>query len=261
MQQALNQLIRYFEENPTGILMFSGGYDSSTLLGAAVRAQADIIPFWIDNGFNRCTENEIRQQAKNLGSNLFQSVIVAPEANICINPSDRCYHCKSQIINTLKSKGALLMDGTTISDTSKYRPGSKALHENGVISPLKLLGITQQQTRELAIEMGADPQIAQKESCLATRFNYGQLINKERLAIIRQIEQLFIEESGDFDVRCRFDDLDHIRIELASEKSFQALTQPTVRQQIADLGNQVALFSTIDLKPSRPNEYDKRLKI
>jgi len=261
MQQALNQLIRYFEENPTGILLFSGGYDSSCLLGASVKAKADIIPFWIDNGFNRCTETEIRQQAENLGAKLFQSVIVAPEANVCINPTDRCYHCKSQIISTLKKKGAILIDGTTASDTGKYRPGSKALHENGVISPLKMLGITQQQTHQLAIEMGADPKIAQKESCMATRFNYGQLISKERLAAIRQIEQLFIEESGDYDVRCRFDDLDHIRIELAFEQSFQALTQSSIRQRITDIGSGVALFSTMDLKPSRPNEYDKRLKI
>lgn len=261
MQQALNLLIHYFEENPTGILLFSGGYDSSCLLSAAVKAKADIIPFWIDNGFNRCTENEIRQQAQNLGSKQFQSVIVAPQANVCINPTDRCYHCKSQIISTLKNKGAILIDGTTASDTGKYRPGSKALHENGVISPLKLFGITQQQTRQLAIEMGADPQIAQKESCMATRFNYGQLISNERLIVIRQIEQLFIEQAGDFDVRCRFDDLDHIRIELSSEQSFQALTQSTIRQQITEIGSRVALFSTIDLKPSRPNEYDKRLQI
>lgn len=260
MQQVLNQLIQYFKQNPTGILLFSGGFDSSCLLGAAVKANADIIPFWIDNGFNRCIENEIRQQAQNLGSTLFQSVMITPSQRVSLNPGDRCYHCKTQIIETLKKKGAILFDGTTASDAGKYRPGAKALAESGVLSPLAQLGITQTQTRQLAIELGASADIAQKESCMATRFNYDQLINPERLEVIREIEGFMIDKTGDYNVRCRVDDNDHVRIELGLTKSFQAIMQPDIRQHLSDIGNRAALFTSIDLKPSRPNEYDKRLQ-
>jgi uncharacterized protein len=259
MQQVLDQLIDYFKQNSKGILLFSGGFDSSCLLGAAVKANADIIPYWIDNGFNRCEMNEIRQQAINLGSHRFQTVKLSPTNEVCANPANRCYHCKTQIIETLKQQGDILIDGTTSTDTGKYRPGSKALAENGVHSPLALLGITQQQTRQLAIELGADAAIAEKESCLATRFNYNHLITNERLAAIREIESLMIETSGDFNVRCRVDDNDHVRIELSSDESFNAIANPGFRQQMSDIGSRIALFTTIDLKPSRPNEYDKYL--
>ena len=254
------KLIDYFRKYPAGHLLFSAGMDSSAVLGAAVRAGCRLVPHWIYNGFNRTTADDIRQQAENLGSDLFRVNNVTPNSDVRSNTNQRCFHCKNQILDTIPVDGSPVFDGTTASDIGGFRPGRRALREYGVLSPLADLGITSAEAREIALEFGADPFLADIESCLATRINYEVPITAERLEAIRKIERFIIEKTEDFDVRCRIDDEDHIRIELKKQESYTLLTDEDSRKKLYDFGKDVSLFVTIDVLSSRPNTYDTRLK-
>ena len=255
-----DRLTDFFREYPEGHLLFSAGMDSSAVLGAALRAGCKLIPHWIDNGFNRTVAEDIRKQAENLGSGLFRINDVTPDSKVKGNSNQRCYHCKNQILDKIPNDGMPVFDGTTASDIGGFRPGRRALREHGVISPLAELGITSAEAREIALSYGADPALADMESCLATRINYDVPITKKRLEAIRNIERLVIGYSGDYDVRCRIDDNDHIRIELKKPESFNILTDKKLRKKLFDLGKDISLFVTIDVLTSRPNTYDQRLK-
>ncbi|MCU4165444.1 exoenzyme S synthesis protein B [Carboxylicivirga caseinilyticus] len=254
-----DQLIQWFKQNTEGYLLFSGGFDSSAVLGAAMKANSNIIPVWVDNGFNRASVDSIKVQARNLGSTNLQIYKIKPSETVKENPVKRCYFCKSSILAQIPKDALAIYDGTTASDLGNFRPGKIALDEYGVRSPLAELDITSSETKDIAIEFGADPLLANLESCLATRINYKHFLYPERISVIKEIEKFVIDKTNDFDVRCRFDDDEHIRIEFSKAESYLALADTEFREHLFDLGKEAALFITIDIKRSRPNEYDKRI--
>jgi len=253
-------LINWFREHTEGYLLFSGGYDSSAVLGAAMRAKAAITPIWVNNGFNRASANDMVIQARNLGAPDLKIIDVTPTEMVVSNPERRCYHCKSHILSMVPQDGKPIYDGTTASDLSQYRPGKQAIDEYQVQSPLAELGIESRETKEIAIAFGADPLFAEHESCLATRINYNHLLTPERICAIGAVENYIIDKTSDFHVRCRIDDEDHMRIEVSKPESYALLTDLTTRNELFELGSKACLFVTFDLKRSRPNEYDKRIK-
>ncbi|WP_289054651.1 exoenzyme S synthesis protein B [Carboxylicivirga marina] len=253
-------LINWFKKNKEGYLLFSGGFDSSAVLGAAMKAGANIIPIWVNNGFNRAKADDMIIQAQNLGAPELKIIEVTPGDEVVANPERRCYHCKSHILSLVPKDGSPIYDGTTASDLGNYRPGKQALDEYKVQSPLVTLGITSWETKDIAMALGADPLFADHESCLATRINYKHLLTPERIKAIYDVENYLIDKTGDFHVRCRIDDEDHMRIELAKPESYALIADAQFREELFELGSKACLFVTIDVKRSRPNEYDKRIR-
>ncbi len=253
-------LIEFLKKTGRFYLLFSGGFDSSAILGCAVEAGVQVTPIWINNGFNRVTEKEIMNQAENLGCQNLETKNLIPTNKILENPVDRCYHCKGQLIHPVISRqDAPVFDGTNASDSGHYRPGIQALRKGNVRSPLAELNITKEQARQIAITLGADPVTANMESCLATRFNYKTTITTRRLEVIRRIEHQILRETGDYHLRCRMDDDDHLRIECREQSTFLQLTDPHFRQDIVACGKQIATFVTLDLEGARKNAFDKKL--
>ncbi len=254
----LNDLISHFQPEKKYTLLFSGGLDSSAVLGAAVQANTDVQAIYIDSGMNRMTSKDAKQQASNLGCNNFSIREITINDTVKQNPAERCYHCKLSILKTVDIANRQLLDGTNSSDSNGYRPGHKALKEMSVQSPLKSCNIDGKTAKEIAIQLGADPTIAGIENCLATRINYGLSITDERLDTIRRIEMYIIQHTADYNCRCRMDDTDHLRIELSSQNSFDTIVQSKHREKISEL-NDLTMFTALDIKPYRPNEYDSRL--
>ncbi len=255
-----DQLIEHLKKTPRFYLLFSGGFDSSAILGCAVEAGVEVMPVWIDNGFNRAREAQIRQQAANLGCDRLEVIKMVPDSRVVDNPVDRCYHCKGHIIHPLISrKDAPVFDGTNASDKGNYRPGLKALKEGNVRSPLAEIGLSAGHTLDIAMSLGADWNIAQMESCLATRFNYKLPLSDQKMDVLRDLEQLIVMATGDYQVRCRLDDEAHLRIECKTQKTFIQLIEPTFKTRVVEMGKKIATFVTLDLEGSRKNAYDKLL--
>ena len=133
--------------------------------------------------------------------------LACPE--IAANPANRCYYCKQIIMSAIKAAAArdgfeLVIDGTNASDDVSDRPGFRALGEAGVLSPLRLCGITKKELRERSREAGLFTWDKPAYACLATRVPTGEAITAEKLEMIEKSEDaLFSMGFTDFRVRLR----------------------------------------------------------
>ena len=116
-------------------------------------------------------------------------VIVSEEINIpgyVENPPDRCYFCKSELFGKVKyiadQEGfEVVFDGSNADDMKDFRPGLKAKHEKGVVSPLAEAGFTKTEIRELSAKYNLPTAAKQSYACLASRIPYGEKITVQKL--------------------------------------------------------------------------------
>lgn len=123
------------------------------------------------------------------------------------NTPQRCYWCKRAIIEALsayaKQHGLeYIVDGSNADDTGDYRPGRKAAEEAGVRAPLLEAGMTKNEIRNAAHELGLPNWDKPSKACLSSRIPYGTPIDQQ---VLRKIEtaESFIEKLGIRQVRVR----------------------------------------------------------
>lgn len=169
-------------------LAFSGGCDSMLLLALLVRAGYDVAPYTLSTAFQAPFElDDARDGAEVAGVDL--TVIhadVLAERRVCANPPDRCYWCKrfifSRILDAMAADGrTVLLDGSNASDDPARRPGMGVLSELGVRSPLRELGLSKPQVRDLSRELALFTAEKPNFSCYATKVPQGQPITREAL--------------------------------------------------------------------------------
>ena len=199
----------FFAAHPRAALAFSGGVDSAYLLYAALSVGADVRPYYVKTQFQpRFEYEDALRLCRELGAEprvLQLDALRSPE--VAQNGPDRCYHCKINIMSTILAAAAedgypILLDGTNASDEAGDRPGMRALAELGVLSPLRLCGITKAQVRSYSRQAGLFTWDKPAYACLATRVKTGEPITNERLAAIEESEDyLFSRGYRDFRVR------------------------------------------------------------
>ena len=208
----------FFADNEKTALAFSGGVDSSYLLYAAAEAGADVKAYYVNSPFQpefeRRLAMRLAEQVRGLtGRDVTPTVIpldVLSDKTVRSNPPDRCYYCKQHIMGKIRRAAeadgyTLLMDGTNASDDAGDRPGMKALAEAGVISPLRLCGLTKERIRLLSKEAGLFTWDRPSYSCLATRIAAGEEITPEKLAVTEKAEALMYELGFD-NIRVRMNE-------------------------------------------------------
>lgn len=126
------------------------------------------------------------------------------------NQPDRCYICKKAIFtnvqNLVGERGiSVIAEGTNVDDDGDYRPGMRAIKELGVRSPLKEAGLTKAEIRELSCMLGLKTWNKPSCACLASRFAYGEVINKDKLDMIYSAE-CYIRSLGFEQFRVRLQD-------------------------------------------------------
>lgn len=199
----------FFAAHPRMALAFSGGVDSAYLLYAARACGCDVAAFYAQSAFQPEFE---RRDAQRLAEQLDVPLNVVPLDVLAVaavrdNPADRCYHCKKAIFTALLAAAEAqgyeaVMDGTNASDDTRDRPGMKALVELGVLSPLRLCGITKAQVREYSRAAGLFTWDKPAYACLATRIPTGTPITDEDLNRVEGAEAaLFALGFSDFRVR------------------------------------------------------------
>ncbi len=205
------ELKEFFTEHNKVALTFSGGADSSYLLYAAKENGADVQPYYVKSQFQPEFEHEdARKLAKQLGVTLHEiSVDVLQFDEVTANPSNRCYYCKKRIMGAIRKAASAdgydtIIDGTNASDDGGDRPGMRVLKEEGILSPLRMCGITKTELRRLSHEAGLFTWDKPAYACLATRVPTGEKITAEKLAAVEQSESyLFSLGFTDFRVRLR----------------------------------------------------------
>ena len=123
------------------------------------------------------------------------------------NPVNRCYFCKSELFVELTAiakveRWQTIVYGENASDVGDYRPGAKAAKEFTVRAPLKEVGLTKVEIRELSAQLGLPTAEKPQMACLSSRIPYGEPVTTEALGMIEAAENV-LRDAGFFDVRVR----------------------------------------------------------
>lgn len=205
------ELREFFERHPKCALAFSGGTDSALLLCEARRLGADVKAYFVKGPFQPQFELEdARRVAKELGAEMEvieTDVLALPE--VAENGPRRCYYCKRAIFSLIFERARrdgydTVIDGTNASDQVDDRPGMQAIAELGVLSPLRMCGVTKAQVRELSAEAGLFTARKPSYACLATRVPTGTAITREALEKVERGEEA-LREMGFSDLRLRLE--------------------------------------------------------
>jgi uncharacterized protein len=109
------------------------------------------------------------------------------------NGRDRCYHCKTELYDSLSAlaarrRYAAVLSGANADDLGDWRPGLQAAEEHAVVHPLLEAGIGKAEVRELARVLGVPSAEKPASPCLASRIPYGTEVDPEVLALIDRAE-------------------------------------------------------------------------
>ena len=221
-----DRLVEWFAKNgDRSIVALSGGVDSAVVALAAKKALGDNA-MAITADYKTLAEEELataRQVAKEIG--IEHRVIEYNElenSEFIKNDGMRCYHCRTELgqhlVEEAKKAGvALIVDGTNIDDLSDYRPGIRALRENGVRSPMVELGIAKSEIRKIAKSFGLSVYDKPSNACLASRIPTGSEVTYEKLRRIESAEIIVKSIFGVRQVRVRYHD-ELARIEVGRDE-------------------------------------------
>ncbi len=202
-------LEEFFREHPRVAIAFSGGVDSSYLLYAAKKYAKEFCAYYANSEFQPAFEKEdARRLAKELAAPLkILDLSILQARQVCENPIDRCYYCKTAIFTAITKAAAedgfsVILDGTNASDDVASRPGVKALRELSVLSPLQACGLSKDMIRAASHEAGLFTWDKPAYACLATRVKTGEEITAEKLAKV-EASEAFLFDLGFSDFRVR----------------------------------------------------------
>lgn len=249
-------------------LAFSGGVDSSLLLrlasdavqapeAAAAGRKLYAVTFQTVLHAAADLEDARKIAAETAAEHHIIEVNELDNSAILDNPPDRCYLCKFYLFQKMieygKKQGAVIfMDGTNRDDLDVYRPGIRALHELGVLSPLAELGIRKAEVRQMAKELGLKCASKPSAPCLATRLPYGTRLNPKLLNKIAQGEE-YMKSVGFGTVRLRLHE-DVVRLEVPAEDFGRLVTE---REEICSHLKALGfMYITLDLEGFRSGSMD-----
>lgn len=241
------QLVSWFHNrNEKVIVALSGGVDSAVVAMAAKKA-LDKNAIAVTADYNTLSADELtsaKRVAKEI--DIEHKIIRYNELDnteFVKNDQLRCYHCRTELATYLSNEARqmdvdLIVDGTNTDDLSDYRPGIKALRENGIKSPLVELGINKQDVRNIAKANNLSVYDKPSNSCLASRIPHGMPVTLEKLKRIETAELLIKSIFKVRQVRVR-DHQDIARIEVGKDEikdMFDFEKMSVVDSKLKDLG-------------------------
>lgn len=268
MKQKLAQLKKTLSELERVAVAFSAGVDSTLLLAVAHEVLGDrAVALTATSPANPiresseagafCAERGIRQI-------VFESDELQLEG-FSHNPPDRCYRCKTHLFAEMKRRAeeeglGCVIEGSNVDDLSDYRPGSKALAELGIRSPLQECGLTKREIRNLSHELDLPTWDKPSFACLYTRFAYGEELTREKLRRVDEAEQYLIE-LGFKTVRVRSAgiDGDTARIEVAPADITAIAEEPMREKIVAQLKGIGFAYVALDLQGYRTGSMNETL--
>ncbi|MDB6053615.1 MAG: ExsB family protein [Verrucomicrobiales bacterium] len=181
------------------------------------------------------------------------------------NPNNRCFFCKHELFLELKpmatAKGfKAIIYGENASDAGDHRPGAMAAASFGVVAPLKEVGLSKAEIRELSRQLGLPTCDKPQMACLSSRIPYGEAVTPEKLLMIENAEYA-LRDAGFFDVRVRHHELKggHLaRIELGAGEMTRLFDEDIYSELAARICQFGYSHVTLDLKGYRRGSLNEQ---
>ena len=232
-----DKLKEYIASFKSAAVAFSSGVDSTFLLYAAKDALGqNVIAVTASScSFPKRELNEAKTYCEQMGIRHF--IVESEELDIegfSHNPKNRCYLCKHELFEKIlalaeKENINEVLEGSNLDDNGDYRPGLVAVSELNIKSPLRKIGFTKDEIRQLSKHLNIPTWNKKSFACLASRFPYGDLISREKLIMVDKAEQLLLD-LGFHQVRVRIHN-DLARIEL-EPKEFEKFMVEDIRKAV-----------------------------
>jgi uncharacterized protein len=237
----------------SALVCFSGGVDSTLLLRVAhdVLGERCVGLTAISITMAASERTAARDLAAGIGARL--EVVESHELErpgFAQNPTDRCYHCKAELLEIARPRAdalalAEVLIGTNVDDLGDHRPGLAAADERGARHPMVDAGFTKPDVRALSRMLGLPTWDKPQLACLSSRFPYGTEITPERLKQVDGFEDA-LRALGFRQLRVRYHG-DVARLEIDAADMARAL-EPGVREAIVAAGRaQGFTFVALDL--------------
>jgi uncharacterized protein len=262
-QEKLRKLQELLKTLKSCAIAYSGGVDSTFLAKVAYETlgKKALAVTATSSTYPQRELSEAKQYAQEIG--IPHVIIHSEELDIprfSDNPPDRCYYCKKELFQKIlliaqEHHLHTVLDGSNADDTFDYRPGARARTELGIRSPLKEVGLTKQEIRDLSSHLHLKSSEKPAFACLASRFPYGTKITKERLKQVEAAEE-YLFSLGLRQCRVRYHD--HIaRIEVPVDEIPTVLAQTQkIIKRFKTLG---FTYITLDLEGYRTGSLNEVL--
>jgi pyridinium-3,5-biscarboxylic acid mononucleotide sulfurtransferase len=239
----------------SALVCFSGGVDSTLVLKVALDELGErcFAVTAVSPTLARSERDDAVALGRELGLGERHIVVDSHELErpgFKQNPTDRCYMCKSELLDLAaplaaeKGLAAILL-GTNLDDLGDHRPGLRAASERGAAHPMVEAGLTKPEVRELSKALGLRTWDKPQLACLSSRFPYGTEITPERLERIDRFED-GLRKLGFRQLRVRFHDT-IARLEIDPQDLPRAF-ESEVRARILELGRTCGFtYTTVDL--------------
>jgi len=133
------------------------------------------------------------------------------------NPIDRCYWCKSALMDRLlpvaAAEGSRILLGTNLDDLSDHRPGQAAAVAAGALQPMVEAELTKADVVAAARLLGMKVADKPAAACLASRFAYGVSVSADGLKRVEKAEE-WLNDNGFAVARVRDLGADRARVEV-----------------------------------------------
>ena len=249
------------------LVAYSGGVDSAYLAYAAWRALGEraLAVTAVSPSYPRSHHEMAERVAAEVGfRHRFVQTDEMANPDYTSNPTNRCYHCKTELFDVL---GRLREDlgfdavayGINTDDTGDFRPGHRAADEHAVLSPLLESGLSKLEVRELSRRARLPTADLPASACLSSRIPYGMEVTAEKLRQIDRAEDA-LRALGFRQVRVRHHG-DVARIELAPDELSRAFDPERRARMSRDLRDLGFRYVSLDLDGYRTGALNEGLVI
>ena len=253
MMEKLHELESWFEDKHKVFIALSGGVDSALVAYSAYQKLGNRA-IAVTADYKTLSAEELRT-AKQICSEIGIKHILLDyneleNPDFTKNDSSRCFHCRLELGDHLielakKHDVQTIVDGTNLDDLGDFRPGIKALKQNGIKSPLVETNFFKSQIRNVAKSIGLSIFDKPSNSCLASRIPWGQQVTAEKLTRI-ELGEIFVKQLTNVkQIRVR-DNNGSAKIEV--DKNMLPVFSVEILKQITEKLTLIG-FSTVEIDP------------